>query len=240
MALLPFAAVLMAGVMTGMTGFGFSVLAVPLLVLAYGPHDVVIIVLCLVPITSAVLVLSPHLSGRVDLGLCARLTGWSVLGLPVGAFMFSRYESSLLSAIMGVVILAYAVASLASRQWRVPRILMVPSGVLGGLLATSTGLSGPAVAMYVHGRRMHHDRLVATMAGYVGAISLLGLAWLAVQGQVTSTTLAYVAPLAPIAAGGVLVGRWWARRKHSTIERIALQALALMGAWTVVRALVGS
>jgi uncharacterized membrane protein YfcA len=240
MAAVPFAAVLLAGLVTGMTGFGFSVLAVPLLVLVYDPHDVVLTVLCLVPVTSAALLLAPHLHGQVRLRLTGGLSLLSLLGLPLGVVLLQRYDPGLLVPLMGIVITAYAAFGLYSPdEWRLPASLVVPSGVLGGVLASSTGLSGPAVAMYVHGRRLAHDELVATMAAYVATVSLLGLAFLAVQGQLTATALSHVVPLIPCSLLGVALGRWWARRRHQSIERITLQALGLMGLWTLLRAIFG-
>ena len=237
---LPFVVVLIAGFMTGMTGFGFSVLAVPLLVLTYSPHDVVIIVLCLVPVTSVALLLAPHLRGRVNVRLSSGLSALSVVGLPIGVWLFRRYDPAVLTVLMGAVILGFAVFNLYSAQeWRLPRSLVIPSGILGGLLATSTGLSGPAVAMYVHGRRLDHDQLVATMATYVGVVSLLGLGWLGVQGQVTSAALVGVLPLVPTSLIGVALGCWWSKKNHRAIERVALQALGAMGLWTLVRAFFG-
>ena len=59
-----------AGFLTGMTGFGFSALSVPLLLLIYPPHDVVVMALCLVPLTSALLLLTPHCAASFT-GGCA-------------------------------------------------------------------------------------------------------------------------------------------------------------------------
>lgn len=61
---LPVVIVFLAGILTGVTGFGFSVLSVPLLLLVFQPHEVVVIALCLVPVTSAVLLLAPGYEGR--------------------------------------------------------------------------------------------------------------------------------------------------------------------------------
>lgn len=238
--LLPAVVVLAAGILTGMTGFGFSVLAVPLLVMSYPPHEVVVIVLFLVPVTSLTLVLTPHLRGQVQLQLCARLGALSALGLPLGVALFARSDPVWLSVLIGVVLVGFAGFNLCSPEaWRVPAPLVVPSGLLGGVLATSTGLSGPAVAMYVHGRRLAHGERVATMAAYVGAVSVLGLAAMALHAEVPEGTLATVAWLAPAAVAGVGLGRWWARRYHQNIERYTMYALALMGLATIVRAVTG-
>lgn len=187
---LPVVIVFLAGILTGVTGFGFSVLSVPLLLLVFQPHEVVVIALCLVPLTSAVLLLAPGLRGQVRQRTFGALTAFSVVGLPVGILLFEHFDPMWVTGLMGLVLLAYAgygltgVGTLALRRhW------VVPSGILGGILATSTGLSGPAVAMYVHGRRVSTQEQTATMSAYVGAISALGLGLLALRGAVSGDDL---------------------------------------------------
>lgn len=226
----------LAGVLTGVTGFGFSVLSVPLLLMVFRPHEVVVMALCLVPVTSGVLLLAPGLRGQVRLRTFGALTGFSVVGLPLGILLFEHVDPLWVTGLMGLVLMAYAAygfwggrTSVLRRRW------VALSGVLGGILATSTGLSGPAVAMYVHGRRLSAREQAATMAAYVGAISLLGLGLLAARGVVSGDDLGNVARLALGAVAGTVIGRWWAARQHETIERVTLAALGLMGTWTVGR-----
>lgn len=237
---LPFAVVLIAGFMTGMTGFGFSVLSVPLLVLVYQPHDVVVMALCLVPVTSLALLLSPQLRGALRPRLILPLTVLSIPGLPLGAVLFRYVDSSVLTILIGATLVVFSAFSLYSpTEWRLPRAAIFPSGVGGGLLATSTGLSGPAVAMFVHGQRLKHDEVVATMTAYVALVSLMGLGLMAVEGQITPHPLEQVAWLSPLAIVGVMAGRWWARRNHAVIDRYALQVLGLMGVWSILRGFMG-
>lgn len=223
-----------------MTGFGFSVLSVPLLLLLYAPREVVVLALCLVPLTSALMLLTPALRGYLEWRLFAALTACSLVGLPIGLWIFSRFDPAWVNGLVGVALLAFAWFGLfGDKEWSARHAWVVPSGILGGILATSTGLSGPAVAMYVHGRRLSNAAQVSTMAAYVGVVSVLGIGLLAVRGEVGSEALERVAWLAPIALVGVLVGRWWATRRHATIDRLTLYALGLMGIWTVGRAVLG-
>ena len=236
---LPVVIVFLAGILTGLTGFGFSVLSVPLLLLVFTPHEVVVIALCLVPVTSAVLLLAPGLRERVRVRTVASLTGFSVLGLPLGIVLFEHFDPLWVTGLTGIVLVGYAVYGLRrSRTLAIRRRWVAPSGVLGGILATSTGLSGPAVAMYVHGRRVSSREQAATMAAYVGVISVLGLGLLAARGAVSVEDLKPVAKLAAGAVAGTLVGRWWADRKHATIDRVTLVALGFMGVLTLARSVI--
>jgi uncharacterized membrane protein YfcA len=233
---LPVVIVFLAGILTGVTGFGFSVLSVPLLLLVFQPHEVVVIALCLVPLTSAVLLLAPGLRGQVRQRTFGALTAFSVVGLPVGILLFEHFDPLWVTGLMGLVLLAYAAYGLVGAGTiAIRRHWVAPSGILGGILATSTGLSGPAVAMYVHGRRVSARQQTATMSAYVGAISVLGLGLLAVRGAVSGEELQHVVRLAGGAVAGTLLGRWWASRRHDTLDRVTLVALGVMGAWTLGR-----
>lgn len=236
---LPMAIVFVAGILTGVTGFGFSVLSVPLLLLVFQPHEVVVIALCLVPLTSAVLLLAPGLRGQVRVRMVGALTAFSVIGLPVGIVLFEHFDPMWVTGLMGLVLLGYAAYGLTgARAVALRRHWVAPSGILGGVLATSTGLSGPAVAMYVHGRRLSAREQTATMAAYVGAISVLGLGLLALRGAVSGDDLQLVLRLGGAAVLGTLVGRWWASSRHEALDRVILVALGSMGVWTVGRSVV--
>ncbi|UAL31427.1 sulfite exporter TauE/SafE family protein [Nocardioides rotundus] len=238
-------AVLLAGALTGLTGFGFSVVAVPLLLPVYSPHDVVVIALVLVPVTSAVLLAMPHLRGTVNHRTVAYLTGWSLIGLPVGIALFERFDPVWVTGLMGLTLITYAFyAYFGPEDWTVPDSWLVPSGLLGGLLATSTGLSGPAVAMYVHGRRMTATAQLTTMAAYVAVISLLGFGLLTARGAVGAAALHQLLVLAPVAVLGTVAGLWlrqhMAARGDHVVERLTLVLMAAMGLWTVGRVVLAS
>ena len=203
-AVLPVAVVVVAGLLAGATGFGFSVLAVPLLLPAYPPQDVVVIALFLVPVTSAALLLTPGLRRRIQYRTVAELTVWSILGLPIGILLFEVIDPRWVIAVVGIVLAAYAIYGLRTRRpVAVSRPWVAPSGLLGGVLATSTGLSGPAVAMYVRGRPSGAEQQVATMAAYVSAISVLGLLLLAAAVRSLDRSSAAFLPW--------WLGRWRAR-----------------------------
>ena len=230
-------AVVLAGLVTGVTGFGFSVLAVPLLIMVLEPREVVIVTLFLATIASLTLLQTPELRGRSHLRVTGTLALLSLIGMPIGVYVFTHYDTRALTILMGVVIVGYAVTALSTRDsWRVPKGFIWPSGLLGGLLAPSTGLSGPAVVMFIHGRRITDNDLVATMSAYVATVSTLGLALLAIRGQVNGESIWQVLPLIPGTIVGVLIGRRLAARNHRTIDKMVLRVLLAMGLWTIVSA----
>jgi uncharacterized membrane protein YfcA len=239
---LPFLAVLAAGAMTGVTGFGFSVVAAPLLTLSHQPHEIVPVVLCLVPVTSVALLANPRVLRLVQPRLCVALTATSLEGLPFGVHLLYRLNPVRLTAAIGSALIAFAAFSrFAPEDARVPSGLFLPSAFLGGLLATSTSLCGPIVALYLHGRRMPHDELAATMAAYVAMVSAGGaVIFVLLGGHFTAATGGHVLALMPMVLAGVILGRWWVRKQSRSIQLQSVYAVGLMGVVTLPRtAIVG-
>lgn len=228
-----------AGCMNGLTGFGFGVVAAPLLLLVQPADWVVPVVLALTPLTGLALLAPASARRAVDRALATRLTTASAVGLPIGFLLLMTLDTSVIAIVIGVIIIGYALWQLSGRTMsRVGDSWLIPFGLVGGALSTSTGLNGPAVALAVGSRRLPHPAVLATMSAYVTAVSLLSLLALAVAGRLEASTMIAALPLLPAALAGVLTGRWWQRHTVHRQERQALLALVLMGVLTVVRAVI--
>ena len=225
-----------AGVLTGLTGFGFSVFAVPLLLLVLPAQHVVVVALALVVATSVVLLLSRELRAAVDLRTALGLWALSLAGLPLGALIMQAVDANWVVALTGAVLLGYAVWRLRATGagggglgW------MITCGLLGGALTTSTGLNGPAVAMYVSGQARTPEQQVATMAVYVGGISACGFVLLMASGQVSADLATPLPALGVASVVGTILGRWVGARAAHKLDRLTLLLLAAMGLWCLVR-----
>ena len=77
------AVVLLAGTVQGASGFGFSLVAVPLLAVAAGPKDAVVLASVLAVVSTAGLAV--RFRDQVDRPLALRLLAGACVGLPFGA-----------------------------------------------------------------------------------------------------------------------------------------------------------
>ena len=236
---LPMAIVFVAGILTGVTGFGFSVLSVPLLLLVFQPHEVVVIALCLVPLTSAVLLLAPGLRGQVRVRMVGALTAFSVIGLPVGIVLFEHFDPMWVTGLMGLVLLGYAAYGLTGpAQWRCAGTGSRPAGSSAGSSRRARGSAARRWRCTCMGggcRRGNKQPPWRPTSG-PSASWVSDCSRCAVPSQ--GDDLQLVVRLGGGAVLGTLVGRWWASSRHETLDRVILVALGSMGVWTVGRSVV--
>jgi hypothetical protein len=231
------AAVFLAAILRGFTGFGFALMAVPALALVLPPAEVV-------PCT----LLMPLVAGLDTLRKAWRQADWPslkplLLGAlavtPVGVYVLSILPVAFMRAGIGIIVLLAALLF-----WRGPRFKLAPSrllslgvGGLSGFLTGGTAMGGPPVILY-------YMALPAGLA--VGRASLFvfftctTVATVAVQatgGLITARALVVAALLLPaVIIGNTLGDRGFDRAGAATYRRVALGSLAVAGAAALLRA----
>src|SRR5712672_2817436 len=125
-----------AALLQAANGFGFAVLAVPLFLLFAEPGPAVQLVVILTLALSAVVL--PGMRDAVDGPLLLRLGLGGAAGLPFGLAAFRYADPVTVRAIIGITILAFAGAIVASRLRRPTALAMRPgrdlaAGVVSGI-----------------------------------------------------------------------------------------------------------
>jgi uncharacterized protein len=233
---LAFVIILAGAAAQAATGFGFSLVAVPLLAATTDPRSAVVGVSLVSPLLTVAMTVRERASVRWR--TTALLLGAALLGIPLGLLLLRGAPERVLTALIAVVALACTLL-----VWRglrlgggIPTVGVV--GVLTGVLSTSTGTSGPPVvaAFQAMGYDRHTFRatLAAVFTG-TGAASLLGFV---LAGQVRPTAVGMgLAGLPAVALGWWLGNRIFARIDPVWFRRVVLIGLALSSAVTLTRAL---
>ncbi|KAA9152754.1 sulfite exporter TauE/SafE family protein [Amycolatopsis acidicola] len=177
-------AVLLAGVgiigfsafLGGLTGFGFNLLASPmLLVLGIPPAQVIVINLALALCTRIVVVfrLGAHIRWRKVIPLIAA----SVPGLLFGMYVATHVNEQALRWATGITAIVAAPALLLwrSREKTLSQPLYAASGFVGGTLATTTSLNGIPLALVLTADNVERRSMIADMAIYFVVSNLIGL-----------------------------------------------------------------
>jgi uncharacterized membrane protein YfcA len=136
--------ILVAAVVQYAAGFGFALMATPLLSLVLGAHDAVLVAVFMGLAGNVTMAWS----GRtvLDRGVLTGVLSWSPVGLAIGVVLYTNVDDATLQLVVAGAVTA-AVISLVS-GWRIQaasRRSNAVVGVLAGALTTSTGTNGPPI-----------------------------------------------------------------------------------------------
>jgi uncharacterized membrane protein YfcA len=176
-----------AALLAGTSGFGFGLLAMPVLLLCGFSLPFAVTASLLISVATRVPV-AWRLRHAIDLRRVALLVGGAVPGLWLGSRTLGAVDEHSLKVAVGLVIaLAAAALALSERRPPRPRIrgLPVAAGFAGGLLGTTTSLTGVPPALLLARRRLPARGFIADLAVYFVATGAIGLAVLAVDGELS-------------------------------------------------------
>lgn len=167
--------VMLGSAVQASVGFGFALIAVPLLVLldtAYAPGPTLLASLLLAAIMTR--------RGRHDINFSHLLTGSSglLIGAGAGALLLLMIPITQLPILFGGVILLAVGLSLTGLKVPVTSASLLGTAAVAGVMGTMAGIHGPPLALLY--QRENADKVRAMLAvffliGY--SLSLLALGW---------------------------------------------------------------
>ena len=232
-------AFLVAGTAKGITGFGIQVVALSILTIAL---DLVTAMAVLLAPATATHIWQAIVGGFAR-ELLARLWPFLLavsLAVLIGAIALTRVDLSLLTAFLGLVMIAYASASLFGVQFsvaiRTERWLGPTIGLVNGVITGMTGSSVVPGTMYLQALGLPRDMLVQSM-GMLYLVSTLALAVALQANSLLDLELGlYSASAIVPALCGMLLGQKIRRQLSETLFRkIFFIALLVLGAYLLVR-----
>ena len=174
------ASVIVAGAaaVKGTIGFGFPLIAIPLLSTILGPR-VAVPVVAIPTLLSNVFLVSRGGFSRATAPVAMVLVG-IVLGTPVGAMLITALDPRSLSVLIGAAALVYALAAAFRLTVLAPPAVGMPAapvvGLLAGLMGGLTGITSPLLASYLHLLRIEKREFVfwITVMFFVGNVVQVG------------------------------------------------------------------
>lgn len=169
--------VILATLLAGASGFGLGIVAVPLLLLAGFSLPFIVTAVLLVSLATRTSVMW-RFRRSIHPRRVAVLTGSAVPGLFVGALFLRSTDDEALRIIVGVTVaLAAAGLAFAERYPPRPRLrgLNAAAGFAGGVLGTSTSLTGIPPALLLARRGIPTKAFLADLATYFVVTSVIGL-----------------------------------------------------------------
>jgi uncharacterized membrane protein YfcA len=206
-------------------GFGFALVAAPVFVQIVGPARAVRLTNLLAVAVNLLLLAREWRVARLSVAL--RLLVPAVLVTPVVAYAVHRTTSSVLSVIVGSLIVVSALALASGR--RAERLRgwtgMLAAGGVSAAMNTASGVGGPAVAMYALNAGWSPEMMRPTLQLYFIGLNLLSFLSLGAISVQAGTA----AGLAVAVVAGFAIGTTLGRRLSPAAVGRAVLVLSLTG-----------
>jgi len=228
------AAIFVAYVVRGMSGFGAGLIAAPLLAYVLPLH--VVVPLCGLLVFVLFVFLTIRDRHSVIWGELKALAVPTICGVFAGLSLFRLLDNRLLVILLGSFLILYgtymlAVNALGLPQFRCSRRWAIPLGFTGALFDTLFGGGGGTlVVIYMHGREIERMAFRATLATLWFMEMATRISGYALAGYYTREVLLLCGGLLPITWGGTWLGeRLGNRVSPETFSRILAVLLILSG-----------
>lgn len=220
--------VLVASTLQAGTGFGFSIMATPLLLLLFSPHDAIQINIVLSLLIS--LIVAFKIRNQVDKEILKRLIEGSIIGILPGVLLFVFLDVRPLKILVCILILASTSLIVLKVNFQQTKFKDLMTGAISGLLTTSLGMPGPPLLIYFAGAKVDKATLRSTSLAYfvfIYSISFLlqFLMYSTSHGVLIATLWGF-----PFALLGIYLGqKMFARLKQQLFQKIIYALLFVTG-----------
>jgi uncharacterized membrane protein YfcA len=203
----------------GITGFGASLMTVPILSHFY-PVPFVLALACVLDLSCSVL-MSWRRRALADRSELTWLLPFSLIGATAGVTLLVSLPKTAIVIALGLFIASYGAYSLVAPppKGQVSRRWAPLAGFMGGATGTMFGMGGPPVAIYITRRIVDKAKLLATVSVGVGFNLAIRLVVFLAAGLLFEPELVPgLLMFGPAAVLGIVIGN----RLHSTIPTAGL------------------
>ncbi|WP_257130932.1 sulfite exporter TauE/SafE family protein [Bacillus toyonensis] len=163
----------MASVLQASTGFGFSIMATPFLLMLFLPQETIQINIILSLIISISLIWKIRMD--VDFILLKRFIFGSIAGVPFGILIFISVNINSFKLTISILLLLLTLLQICNVKVRSTPFRDFVVGGLSGLLTTSIGMPGPPLLLYFTGTATEKEKLRATTLAFYLFIYFISL-----------------------------------------------------------------
>jgi uncharacterized protein len=216
--------VLLAATVQSATGFGYALVAAPLLAVVVGPA-LALPVLWLTFLPAAVMT-TVHLRAQVSWAIGWRMSLAGAFTTLMGASALHHVPPRPLQAATGLSVLAFTLVPRPAGPMSA-RTTDIIAGALAGFLGAATGTAGPPLVLALSRRGLSQAQLRATLAWVFALLSVTTLVSLTLTRHVTRESCALLLTSAlPLAAGPAL-GSFLVRRLSDRATATTIRLLLL-------------
>ncbi len=222
--------VIFASFTMSLTGFGFALIATPLLLLLMHTKSVIFVNLLLSMFLSVFILWQSR--SYIELKRIVPFAVGGILGLPLGAYILLQITIPSLQLLVGVLVLIFVIPLALGREHHIKKKGFVGSiaGFASGTLQISTSLSGPPVVLFALSQGWSKESFRANLVAYFLFLNCVTLPILILTGIITSKSIMAAFIYSPALIIGFYLGsKALNRLSASLFRRIAIFIVMVAG-----------
>jgi len=240
-----FAVIFVSSLIYSLTGFGYSLVAVPLLTMFVSPQIAIPVIIFLGVLMSIYLLLSTL--KEVDFIEIVYLILGAIPGVPIGTFILAKTDPLIIKILVNILVILSVFCFLRKRELITNfvnfKFYGVAAGFMSGVLGSSSGISGPPVIIFGMSKGWNKIKFRANLVWYFGIWASYSLINFFLIGLIDESTFVKFS-----VAGifGLFLGIMTGKRVHMVVSEeffsklclVLFLSLAFLGLCDAVRNLI--
>lgn len=222
--------VLVSGFIQSITGFGFALIATPLLFFLLDPRTAIVIVVCLGSFNMLVLtiVYRKHINKKRTVFLSIG----SVIGIPLGAYLLSVMSPTAIKLVVASVTIILSIFLMINRvHYLRPFVFWhIVTGFFSGLLSSSTSMGGPPAVLFLLSQNLNKTEFLGTISAVGIILSIFTIGTFGSMGMINNYILKTSAIALPALAIGIFLGTKMIQKINNNLFRYIAIAVILISA----------
>ncbi len=231
-----FAVTIAAGLMRGFAGFGSVMMLAPVLVVLFGPTQMIVIVMVMEIAIS--LSLLPGALKHAEWRFVGALSLGAGICLPFGSLILTATDPDILARAIAGIVLAFAILLWTGWRYRGPKRMpiTIALGGVSGAMVGATSMGGPPVLAYMLAGQDSATTNRSNIIVYFTVLEVMVLVVLLVRDLIEVDAVIRGAVLTPMfMAVGYLGARGFRQSSEQLYRRIALVMLSLIALFGLLR-----
>jgi len=227
-----------SAMLQGFTGFGFSILAVPLITLFISPK-IAVPILVMFSIIINVVVFS---SSRKEFNIKRiwLLLVFGIIGMPLGTYFLVVLNDNIIKLFIGIFIALFGLLLLLGfrKEFKREKLSMIPIGFVSGILGGSVSMSGPPIILFLSNQGVNRQTFRANLAVYFFILNMFTIPVYVFNGLITKQVINYSVTFMPGLIIGVIIGNFLSHKiKENHFRKLTLILLIIMGVLSIISGL---
>ena len=174
--------------------------------------------------------LKENINQYVNLKKILRLIIPAIIGIPIGTFLLISVEEETIKIFLGTVIIIFSISQLIGfhKPVKNEKVAFVIVGLISGILAGSTAISGPPVVLFLMNQNVIKNYFRVNIVIYFIVLGLIAILSMYISKILNMEVIHYFLSLFPAMVFGLSIGIYLSKKVNESLFKLATIFIVLV------------